>query len=120
MRTILFAVLVFFSCLRMEARGMDDVTVYTTTTSRSLDLEKSTVSLGENENVQPGALEIRLDRQVRYQSLDGFGAAVTGSSAYNLSLMPKTKSLFGGNLLAGSVWVQLCACPDWMFGFLFE
>ena len=74
MRTILFAILAFFSCLRMEARGMDDVTVYTTTTSRSLDLEKSTVSLGENENVQPGALEIRLDRQVRYQSLDGFGA----------------------------------------------
>ena len=91
MRTILFAILAFFSCLRMEARGMDDVTVYTTTTSRSLDLEKSTVSLGENENVQPGALEIRLDRQVRYQSLDGFGAAVTGSSAYNLSLMPQEK-----------------------------
>ena len=91
MRTILFAVLVFFSCLRMEARGMDDVTVYTTTTSRSSDLEKSTVSLDKNENVQPGALEIRLDRQVRYQSLDGFGAAVTGSSAYNLSLMPQEK-----------------------------
>ena len=88
MRTILFAVLVFFSCLRMEARGMDDVTVYTTTTSRSSDLEKSTVSLDKNENVQPGALEIRLDRQERYQLLEWFGGSVEGVSAFNLSFFP--------------------------------
>ena len=82
MRTILFAVLVFFSCLRMEARGMDDVTVYTTTTSRSLDLEKSTVSLGENENVQPGALEIRLERECTAGSIrDPVGPAGTLSVA---------------------------------------
>lgn len=91
MRTILFAILVFLSCFRTEARDRDGVTVYTTTTSRSLDLEKSTVPLDGDEKVLLGALEIRLDRQVRYQSLDGFGAAVTGSSAYNLSLMPQEK-----------------------------
>lgn len=91
MRTILFAILVFLSCFRTEARDRDGVTVYTTTTSRSLDLEKSTVPLDGDEKVLPGALEIWLDRQVRYQSLDGFGAAVTGSSAYNLSLMPQEK-----------------------------
>lgn len=91
MRNLLITILAFLSCWRMEARVTDDVIVYTTTTSRNLDLKESTIPVGEDVETGAGAIAIRLDRQARYQSLDGFGAAITGSSAYNLSLMPPGK-----------------------------
>ena len=35
-----------------------------------------------------GLPEIQINSSIRYQEIDGFGAAITGSTAYNLSLMP--------------------------------
>ncbi|MBD5183046.1 MAG: glucosylceramidase [Bacteroidales bacterium] len=59
------------------------VHVLTTTADRSNDLAESTVGFGKtsDENV------VTLDTAVSYQEMDGFGAAITGSAAYNLMHM---------------------------------
>jgi len=61
------------------------VQVLTTTANRSMDLSATTQSFG---TPAAGGAAITLNPAVRYQTIDGFGAAVTGSTAYNLSLMP--------------------------------
>lgn len=66
-----------------------DVTMYITNTTRSYDLTKKFVDFSEKDNMSPTS--ITLDPATRYQTIDGFGAAITGSTSYNLSLMPADK-----------------------------
>lgn len=62
-----------------------DVTLFVTTNNRSKDFEKESVAYGSGSNLSPST--ISLDPTTRYQTIDGFGAAVTGSTSYNLMQM---------------------------------
>ncbi|MDR2039072.1 MAG: glucosylceramidase [Bacteroidales bacterium] len=62
-----------------------DVVMYITTNNRSFDFAKKSVDFSEQENMSPTT--ITLDPATRYQTMDGFGAAVTGSASYNLLKM---------------------------------
>jgi len=57
----------------------------TTTADRTKDLTEVILT---NATPVTGVNEITLHEAIRYQNIDGFGAAITGSTAYNLSLMP--------------------------------
>jgi len=63
------------------------VNILTTTNDRSKDLYKENISFASVSSVLPS--EIKLDPAIRYQKMDGFGAAVTGSSSFNLLKMDK-------------------------------
>ena len=63
----------------------NDVTIYVTTNDRSYDFKKTTASFSDKSNMSPTT--ITLDPTKRYQTMDGFGAAITGSTAYNLLKM---------------------------------
>ncbi len=65
-----------------------EVTVYTTTSDRSQELKKTLISFSTGSNMSPRT--ITLNESVTYQTMDGFGTAVTGSSAYNLLKMSAT------------------------------
>ena len=65
----------------------NEVTGYVTTSDRSYDLVADTLSFSETP-AEVSAV-VRLDAATRYQSIDGFGAAITGATGYNLSLMPE-------------------------------
>ena len=62
-----------------------DVTVFTTTGNRAYDFQKSAVDYSETSNMSPTT--IKINPSVTYQEMDGFGAAITGSSCYNLLKM---------------------------------
>ena len=62
-----------------------DVTLYVTNTSRTYDLTKSGLAFGTGSNMSPST--VTLDPATRYQEMDGFGAAITGSTGYNLMQM---------------------------------
>lgn len=62
-----------------------DIKIYTTTGSRTLDFRKSFVNFSTTSNMSPRT--VTLDESVTYQTMDGFGAAITGSTAYNLLKM---------------------------------
>lgn len=64
-----------------------DVTTYSTNTTRSLDLTESGVNFGTGSNMSPTTVTLKPDQ--RYQTMDGFGAALTGSTCYNLMHMPE-------------------------------
>jgi len=68
-----------------EPEERKDVTVYVTTADRSRDLERSFLAFGASPNTS--ARTITIDESVAYQTMDGFGTAITGSSAYNLLKM---------------------------------
>lgn len=71
----------------------DDVTVYITTANRAFDLAKKSTSLKSGSSMSPAT--ITLQPEIKYQNMDGFGAAVTGSTCFNLSLMtPANRSQF--------------------------
>lgn len=63
-----------------------DVTIYTTTVSLAKNLTQEEAFFSKKDNMAPTS--ITLDPTTRYQEMDGFGAAITGSSCYNLMLMP--------------------------------
>jgi glucosylceramidase len=62
-----------------------DVTIYVTTSDRSFDFAKKAVDYNEKAGMSPTM--ITLNPTERFQRMDGFGGAVTGSTAYNLSKM---------------------------------
>ncbi|MDD3780592.1 MAG: glucosylceramidase, partial [Proteiniphilum sp.] len=62
-----------------------DVTLFVTTNNRSQDFKKQTASFSTKSNMSPTT--IKLVPATRYQTMDGFGAAVTGSTAFNLMKM---------------------------------
>lgn len=62
-----------------------NVMVLTTTASRSKDLEISTLPLKTGSSM--ALTFINLNPSEEYQTMDGFGAAITGSTCYNLMMM---------------------------------
>ena len=62
-----------------------DITIYVTSNDRSQDFNKKSVSFNAGINISPTT--IKLDPSTRYQTIDGFGAAITGSTAFNLMQM---------------------------------
>lgn len=78
--------LLFSSFLLLNAcESSDNVTIYTTTNDRSSDFLRQTVKFNTKNNTTP--LTITLDPATRFQTMDGFGAAVTGSTCFNLLQM---------------------------------
>lgn len=65
--------------------GDDEVTMYVTTNTRSEDFTKKSVAFNTKPNMAPST--IHLKPETRYQEIDGFGSAVTGSTCYNLMRM---------------------------------
>ncbi len=68
-----------------KSPGNGDVTMFVTTNTRSKDLKKQFTDFSDKSNMSPTT--IRLEPETRYQTMDGFGAAVTGSTCYNLMQM---------------------------------
>lgn len=62
-----------------------DVKTLTTTTTKSYDLTPAGLSFSTKDNMSPRT--VKIDPSVKYQTIDGFGAAITGSTAYNLLKM---------------------------------
>lgn len=62
-----------------------EVTVYLTSADRSAEFKKQAVSFDSQTNLSPNTLY--LDPAKRFQQMDGFGAAITGSTCYNLMQM---------------------------------
>lgn len=70
-----------------------DVTIYVTTNTRSQDFKRQATDFSTKSNMSPST--IRLEPGTRYQTMDGFGAAVTGSTCYNLMQMtPANRTKF--------------------------
>ena len=68
-----------------EPKTKSDVLIYVTSADRSSDFRKDSTNFSNIQNVSPTT--ITLDTKQRFQTMDGFGAAVTGSTAYNLLKM---------------------------------
>ena len=64
-----------------------DVTIYVTTNDRSQDFNKQETNFTGKKNTSSST--IKLEPTTRYQTMDGFGAAVTGSTCFNLMQMTK-------------------------------
>jgi len=62
-----------------------DVTIYVTTADRMFDFKKDSTNFSTTQNMSPST--IFLAPTQRFQTMDGFGAAITGSTAYNLLKM---------------------------------
>ena len=62
-----------------------DVTIYATTNSLTRDLTRDAVNFSSKDNLAPTS--ITLDPTEQYQTMDGFGAAVTGATCFNLLQM---------------------------------
>ena len=62
-----------------------DVTIDATTESLTKDLTRDGVYFSNKDNMAP--TNIVLDPATRYQDMEGFGVAITGSTCYNLLLM---------------------------------
>lgn len=70
-----------------------DVSIYVTTTYLTRDLTPDGVYFSRNDNMAP--TNIKINPAERYQEMDGFGAAITGSTCYNLLLMqPEDRKRF--------------------------
>lgn len=68
-----------------EPEVIGDVSIFVTTADLSNDLAKQAVDFSTSSNMSPTT--ITLDPTQRYQAMDGFGAAITGSTSYNLMQM---------------------------------
>lgn len=94
-----------------------DVTLYVTSNNRAYDLTKLHLDYSNKFNMSPNTIHINTD--VKYQSMEGFGAAITGSTCYNLMQMSKedrTKFLtetFSENNGFGMSYVRISiGCSD--------
>lgn len=71
-----------------ETENNSVVTAYVTTNNRALEFAKQELAFSEKtDNMSP--VTISLTPENKYQTMDGFGAAITGSTAYNLLQMSK-------------------------------
>lgn len=64
----------------------EQVLTYITTADNTMHFSKITRTFGEGLNMSP-ELTLTINPKTTYQEFDGFGAAITGSSAYNLLKM---------------------------------
>ena len=75
----------------IPAKG--EARIYTTTADGTLRLNEKTIKVSNGHEITP--LMIYIDGSKRYQSIDGFGFAITYSTCYNLLHMPeKARSEF--------------------------
>ena len=65
-----------------------EVRIITTTNSRSLDLTENWIDYSTRDNMSPSCITLMPDEE--YQTMDGFGVAMTGSTCYNLMQMDPT------------------------------
>lgn len=72
----------FLSC----GSSKNAVTVIETTVTRNSDLTRKMVDFTERKE-KAETITIRLDTTARFQTMDGFGAAITGSTCFNLLKM---------------------------------
>lgn len=98
-----------------------DVNVIASNSTRTLDLTRSTLAFGEGSNMSPSTITLQPD--TRYQEMDGFGAAITGSTSFNLMQMTqenRTKFLtetFSHKDGYGFSYVRIAiGCSDFSFG----
>lgn len=63
------------------------VDIYTTTADKTKTMQKDSVMLMAKSDVESTDNIITLHPEEKYQEMDGFGAAITGSSCYNLLKM---------------------------------
>lgn len=85
--SILFTFLlsIYHPVFAVDGLGKGEVEAYVTTNTRSHELKRVTFKA----NSLSSRTTIHLDRNTRFQEMDGFGAAVTGSTCYNLLKMDK-------------------------------
>ncbi len=75
------------------ANSRGDVTVYVTTNTRSQEFKKQAVDFSNGADLT--GMPLKLQPETRYQTMDGFGAAITGSTCYNLMQMtPENRAKF--------------------------
>lgn len=72
-----------FSCQKQIAY----VNTYTTSADQTRKMQKDSIRINQNPDSISGKSQIMVDASVKYQQMDGFGVAITGSSCYNLLKM---------------------------------
>jgi len=94
-----------------------DIEVLTTTANRSYDLSSSKVAFSETG--ESGTNVVRLQPEKTFQTIDGFGAAITGATAYNLRKMTSEnrakflKETFSPTEGYGMSYIRICiGCSD--------
>jgi len=85
----LLALLFCTNLFAQNKRSGDDAQLLVTTNDRSIELKKIMVK----SSATTATIKINLDRSVRFQEMDGFGEAITGSTCYNLLHMNKKDRL---------------------------
>lgn len=101
-----------------EDGNKDAVTAYVTTSTRSLEFAKQEIAFSSvTDNMSP--LTITLNSSEQFQTMDGFGAAITGSTAYNLLKMSQgdrskfLKETFSESEGMGQSYVRIAiGCSD--------
>lgn len=62
-----------------------DVRVISTTSTRSQDLTETWINFSDRDNMSPSS--VKLNPTEQFQTMDGFGVAITGATCYNLLKM---------------------------------
>ena len=100
-----------------DTPATEDVRVLTTTANRAQDLTLSSIAFSTTDNMSPST--IRINPGETFQSIDGFGAAITGSTAYNLLKMSSAdrekflKETFSPTEGYGMSYIRICiGCSD--------
>jgi glucosylceramidase len=68
-----------------SAERSGEVTVFITSSDRKYNLEKKSFSF--SSKIGESAADIKINPDKKYQEMEGFGAAITGSTCYNLMKM---------------------------------
>lgn len=94
-----------------------DMRMITTTSNRSKDLAESWIAFSKSDNMSPST--VRLNPDESFQTIDGFGAAITGSTAYNLLKMGESdrrnflRETFSPTDGYGMSYIRVCiGCSD--------
>jgi glucosylceramidase len=102
-----------------ESETQSDVYSYTSTADRSQEFNRQGISF--STGVSPNV--ISLHPQTQYQTMDGFGAALTGASCYNiLKMQPAARAAFIKEIFdtvdgLGYSYIRVSVgCSDFSFG----
>jgi glucosylceramidase len=82
--------LLIFSCNEKNQKA--DVTIYVTSADKSRLFDTVTAPFSPGNDAE-NILTVSLDPRTRFQQIDGFGAAITGSTCYNLLRMSEPDRL---------------------------